>query len=438
MDFLTTHPIRQWKLIMTIAMIIFVTSCSKQEELDSIQLQDEPALSSNSVKLGVSSVTADASQSPNVPSNVLDGNLGTRWSGQGNPVYFVIDMGSSALIDYLKIAFFKGNERTSSFEVFVRNSTSDSWEKINSKTSSGTTNSLQTFDLSNRNARYLRLKCKGNSVNNWNSLTEIEVWGTGSTGGGPGSGTGNSPGDILGLTSNTWKLNGFTGNPGANATYRDNVLSATGQSFSNYDDPNYFYTDGTGTYFKCYRGLGTSTSSSNPRVELRELSNGNLASWNGSSGTHEMTWTVRVDRLPRSTNGNSGVLCFGQIHGPDPNNDGVDVDDVIRVQFLGDPDQTTGGVRMKISGYITEEVQGGSKIIDRGYQLDTEYTFTLRYSGGTVRLFEGSTQIFSQAMDTSTEGNYFKAGNYLQSVKNASYTGSYGLVRIRNLNVSHN
>ena len=429
-----THFFRK---LAALALLIFVSyGCSENEEVRSIQPLDPPALSSNSVKLNVSSVSADVSQNPNVPQNVLDGNLGTRWSGFGDPVNFTIDLGSVQLVDYLKIAFFKGNQRTNSFHVRVRANSSSSWEHINSKTSSGTTNSLQTFDLQNRNVRYVQLRCFGNSQNDWNSLTEVEVWGTPSSGGGnPGSG--NSPGNILGLTTSTWKLNGFTGSPGPNATYEDNVLAATGTNFNNYEDGNYFYTDGTGTYFKCYRGLGTSTNSSNPRVELRELSNGNLASWNGSSGTHEMTWTVRVDRLPRSTNGNSGVLCFGQIHGPSPNNNGVDVDDVIRVQFLGDPDQTTGGVRMKISGYITEEVQGGSKIIDRGYQLDTEYTFTLRYSGGTVRLFEGSTQIFSQAMDTSTEGNYFKAGNYLQSVKNASYTGSYGLVRIRNLSISH-
>lgn len=436
MDFRKTHFFRSKVFPLGMLLIILtMSSCSSSEDVDDIQLIDLPALSSNSVKLGILSVSAEDSQSPNVPSSALDGSLNTRWSGFGDPLDFYIDMGSSPLIDYLKIAFFKGNERTASFEVFVRDSPSDSWEKINSKTSSGTTNGLQIFDLNNRERRYVRLKCKGNSQNDWNSITELEVWGTPSSGG--GSSGGNSPGDVLGLTSSDWKLNGFTGSPGANATYEDNVLNAMGQTFSTYDDPNYFYTDGTGTYLKCYRGLGTSTNSSNPRVELRELDNGSLASWNGSSGTHEMTFTVRVDQLPRSTNGSSGVLCFAQIHGPSPNNNGVDVDDVIRVQFLGDPDQSTGGVRMKISGYITEEVQGSSLIIDRGYQLDTEYTFTLWYSGGTVRLFEGSTQIFSENMDTSTEGNYFKAGNYLQSVKNANYTGSYGLVRLRNLSTSH-
>ena len=150
-----------------------------------------------------------------------------------------------------------------------------------------------------------------------------------------------------------------------------------------------------------------------------------------------MTWTANVDRLPKSTDGNSGVLCFGQIHAPSRNSSGVEVDDVIRVQFLGTPDQDTGSVKLKISGYITEKVLGGSKTID-GYSLDTNYTFTIKYTGGKVYLYNGSTLIFSQQMNTSTEGNYFKVGNYLQSVQGASYTGSYGLVKIKDLTISHN
>ncbi len=257
------------------------------------------------------------------------------------------------------------------------------------------------------------------------------------TGGGGGGAT-SAPSSVLGISDQTWKINSFDGSPGSNATYYDDITDLSGVTVANYEDPNYYYTDGTWTYFKCYRGLGGSANSGNPRVELRELSNGNLASWNGSSGTHAMTWTVRVDRLPEDADGNGGVLCFGQIHGPSENNNGVEVDDVIRVQFIGDENQTTGGVRLKISGYITEEVQGGSLIIDNGYQLDTEYTFKLQYSGGTVKLFQNGSQVFTEDMDTGTEENYFKVGNYLQSVQGASYNGSYGLVAIKNLSVTHN
>lgn len=241
-----------------------------------------------------------------------------------------------------------------------------------------------------------------------------------------------SPGNVLGLTMDNWKLNGFTGNPNSNAVYEDNVLEAINSDYDSYSDPNYFYTDNEWTYFKCYRGLGGSANSNNPRVELRELSNGNNAYWDGGSGNNTMTFTVKVDRLPQDTDNDGGVLCFAQIHGPTDT-----VDDVIRVQFIGDENQTTGGVRLKISGYITEVVQNSSLIIDDGYQLGTSYTFTITYNNGTVKLFKGSEEIFSEDIGTNTTGNYFKVGNYLQSVQGASYTGSHGIVGIKDLSITH-
>ena len=241
-----------------------------------------------------------------------------------------------------------------------------------------------------------------------------------------------SPGNVLGLTMDNWKLNGFTGNPDSNAVYEDNVLEAINSDYDSYNDPNYFYTDNEWTYFKCYRGLGGSANSNNPRVELRELSSGNNVYWDGGSGNNTMTFTVKVDRLPQDTDNDGGVLCFAQIHGPTDT-----VDDVIRVQFIGDENQTTGGVRLKISGYITEVVQNSSLIIDDGYQLGTSYTFTITYNNGTVKLFKESEEIFSEDIGTNTTGNYFKVGNYLQSVQGASYTGSHGIVGIKDLSITH-
>jgi len=153
-----------------------------------------------------------------------------------------------------------------------------------------------------------------------------------------------------------------------------------------------------------------------------------------------MDWTVRVDQLPEDTDGKGGVLCFGQIHGPSDsqgfNDDGVDVDDTIRVQFIGDENQSSGSVKLKISGYITEE-QGGSVTLDTDYYLDTEYDFRITMEEGYISVHIDGSEVFGRQLDTSGDTSYFKVGNYLQSVKGASYTGSYGLVGIKNLSVSH-
>lgn len=441
-DFIKSQMTSKFSLLFYLISILFF-SCEKEEIIEPIENQtisnEKNNLALNRIIASNTIVVTANGDDGNVPQNTLDGNFGTRWSSQGmTGKYITYDLGASYPIDQVKIAWYKGNSRKSFFQVRVGNSTSTLSTVYNAKTSgsSGNTTALESYSFPVTTARYVRISCFGNTSNDWNSITEVQINTTStSTGGGGGSGT-TYPAGVLGITENTWKINSFRGTPGSSAVYYDDITDASGVSYNTYSDPNYFYTDGSWVFFKCYRGLGGSASSGNPRVELREMSNGNLANWDGSVGTHTMTWTVNVDRLPKSADGKSGVLCFGQIHGPKLNKKGVKVDDVIRVQFLGTPDQNTGSVKLKISGYITEKVLGGSKTYT-GYNLDTNYTFTIKYSGGKVYLYNGSSLVFSQQMNTSTEGNYFKAGNYLQSVQGASYTGSYGLVKIKNLSVSH-
>lgn len=244
------------------------------------------------------------------------------------------------------------------------------------------------------------------------------------------------PGTVLALSGLDWKLNGFNGT-GAGADYEDDLLDALNTNFDEYVDENYFFVKDGFTFFKCYRGLGGSANSSNPRVELRELRSGNNYNWDGDSGAHTMEWTVRIDQLPRSTSGNDGVLCFGQIHGPSDNDDGVDVDDTIRLQFRGDPNQKTGDVDLKISGYITEN-QGGSISLS-GYQLNTVYDFKLVMENGRITVYVDGEMVFERVLNTSGDTSYFKVGNYLQSVQQASYdASSFGLVGISKLIVTHN
>lgn len=428
------------KLLPVFLLAFCLGSCSNEQVNDNEE-QVLTKLSANSTKIGISSVSASTSQSPNVSGNTLDGSTSSRWSGFGDGASITYDLGSSANLDYVKIAFYKGDSRKTKFEVWVGNSTSN-LTKIKSKTSAGSTSDFETFDLPNTNARYIRVIGKGYILNSggsttfWNSITKFEAWGSGGSVVVPPTG-GDYPADVLGINSNTWKINSFTGSPGSSATYYDDITDASGISYNTYSDDNYFNTDGEWVFFKCYRGLGGSANSQNPRVELREMNNGNLASWSGDSGTHTMEWTVQVNQLPQDTDGDGGVLCFGQIHGPSTNSDGVEVDDVVRVQFIGDENQSSGSVSLKISGYVTEK-QGGSQTFS-GYSLDTTYNCKLVYSGGYIELYMNGSSVFRKEMEVDDlSENYFKVGNYLQSVKGASYTGSYGLVRIKNLSVNHN
>lgn len=133
-------------------------------------------------QLNVVNVTASANDG-NVAGNTIDGNLGTRWSANGHGAYITYDLGSTKTVSSLKIAWFKGNERQAYFKIRAGASTS-SLSTIydgTSSGSSGSTLSLEDYDFSAVDVRYIRITGFGNSANNWNSITELEIYGSGGT-----------------------------------------------------------------------------------------------------------------------------------------------------------------------------------------------------------------------------------------------------------------
>jgi len=235
------------------------------------------------------------------------------------------------------------------------------------------------------------------------------------------------PFELLGLQN--WKLNGLRGSK-SNNDYVDAI-----PNLSTYTNPDWFFVRNNWTTFQVWSGSDTSSGSGNPRMELRELTaNGsNNIFWDGATNKeHRMRWKVRVDRLP-----SSGKVCFGQIH------DKTDFfDDVIRVQCQGSANQTSGSVKLRINGYVTEVLEGGGKTVGN-FNLGEELYFELSYKNSIVRLYElnnnGSRErTIYTSKSAPARQNYFKAGCYLQSMKGKSYSSSnYGSVAINKLEVFH-
>jgi len=122
-----------------------------------------------------SSVTASADDG-NVPANAVDGSLATRWSANGDGQWIRFDLGSTRTVTSVRIAFYNGNLRTSSFDVQT-SPDGTTWTNRGAFTSSGTTTALETFNSTDAAARYVRILGHGNSVNLWNSYTEVEIFG---------------------------------------------------------------------------------------------------------------------------------------------------------------------------------------------------------------------------------------------------------------------
>jgi len=139
-----------------------------------------PASDPNPSPQAVSYIRATArlatasSNDGNIPRNVLDSNLSTRWSASGDGQWLTLDLGTSLSIGGAGIAFFSGDTRQARFDLQV-STNGTSWTTVWSGSSSGTTTARESFGFTPVTARYLRYLGHGNTVNAWNSLTEFEV-----------------------------------------------------------------------------------------------------------------------------------------------------------------------------------------------------------------------------------------------------------------------
>lgn len=118
----------------------------------------------------------------NVAGNVLDNNLSTRWSATGDGQWIQFCLSSPASITGVQIAFYSGNTRTSTFDVLVGDDGINWTTASAARVSSGTSLNLETFSFSAITGKYVRIVGHGNSVNAWNSYTEVKIQ-TGSGGG---------------------------------------------------------------------------------------------------------------------------------------------------------------------------------------------------------------------------------------------------------------
>ncbi|MGP1991170.1 discoidin domain-containing protein [Zobellia laminariae] len=144
--------------------------------LSGSDVTEQPQVSNSCSNGSQYEVTASDSQEGNGPCNLVDDNIKTRWSAEGDGNWVIIDMGSSKEVNYVQIAFYGGDGRTYDFELQVSNDGA-SWTDVYGKRqrSSGQTEGLEDFEFPSQNARYVRYVGYGNSSNNWNNLLEMKV-----------------------------------------------------------------------------------------------------------------------------------------------------------------------------------------------------------------------------------------------------------------------
>ncbi|HXW12761.1 MAG TPA: discoidin domain-containing protein [Nitrososphaeraceae archaeon] len=164
------------KFFSVVAFWILLISSSSQINFNFINKADAQSCTDN---LPISGVTASGNDG-NVPSNVLDNNLNTRWSSHGIGQWIRADLGSTKNICSVDIAWYAGNARQYHFVIATSTDGTTFTNKF-SGDSSGTTLNSEKYTFAATDARYVRITVNGNTVNNWASMTELDVYGSSAT-----------------------------------------------------------------------------------------------------------------------------------------------------------------------------------------------------------------------------------------------------------------
>ena len=217
-----------------------------------------------------------------------------------------------------------------------------------------------------------------------------------------------TPSEILNLSN--WKLTLpiETSHPGNPDEIRQPELGTYALS-------PYFEVNGPkdGVIFRAYVGGATTSGSSYPRSELREMTNSGRqsASWSNNSGTHTMVIKQAITHLPAA----KPDIVAGQIH---------DANDYVIMMRLN-------GKRLFVEGkgqFIGE--------LDTDYNLGTIFTVKIVATEGRINVYYNDIQKVSYLK--SGDGYYFKAGCYtLSNTTKGDGPGAYGEVVIYDLQVSH-
>lgn len=116
-----------------------------------------------------------SSDDGNVAANVLDNDFNTRWSASGDGQYIQFCLGTPAAVNGLDIAFYLGDTRRTTFDIQT-SADGNSWSNVaTALQSSGTSTALETFSFAATTTKYIKILGHGNSVNAWNSITEVKI-----------------------------------------------------------------------------------------------------------------------------------------------------------------------------------------------------------------------------------------------------------------------
>jgi hypothetical protein len=220
------------------------------------------------------------------------------------------------------------------------------------------------------------------------------------------------PAQVLNLTN--WKETLPIGTQGS-------PTEITQPSLAKYSIAPWFVVTASGTavQFRAAVNGVTTSGSSYPRSELREMTNNgsSTASWSNTTGTHTMLIDEAITAVPATKR----HIVAGQIHGAS--------DDIIVI-------------RLEYPKLFVDINGVTGPTLDANYVLGKRFTVKFVASGGKTNIYYNGSSTSAYTLNQAYSGAYFKAGAYTQSncsteASSLCNANNYGEVDIYNLQVTH-
>ncbi|WP_067176602.1 discoidin domain-containing protein [Microtetraspora niveoalba] len=125
----------------------------------------------------VSAVTASTWEAVNPPQQAVDGDMTTRWSGQGLGASLVLDLGQTRSLCGLKIAWHRGDLRWNDFNIYT-STDGTNYTVVWAGRSSGSTAGFESYPYAAPvSARYVRISFWQSREGSWGSILETAALG---------------------------------------------------------------------------------------------------------------------------------------------------------------------------------------------------------------------------------------------------------------------
>jgi hypothetical protein len=118
-----------------------------------------------------------SSNDGNIPANTLDGILTTRWSADGDGEWLRYSLYEEKEVSATEIAFYKGDERSTSFEIQV-SLDGENWTSVFEGSSSGENAGAERFEFEPSMAKYVKVVGHMSDASSWNSICEVQFFNT--------------------------------------------------------------------------------------------------------------------------------------------------------------------------------------------------------------------------------------------------------------------